>query len=269
MESDDNPMLIADENSSDSNEIVDEIRHSSKQRYGYYICNPDWLQILNSRIWLAILIGILQILYVFIATGYDSSIISTLQKGFGLTSTDISGTGVPYSVSQCVFGMIISHRASSSHKGKWLGFTGFITAIGCVIYVLPHFIIPEYSILTSVGNYDNQSDLCLKHNKSTPDLCHFEGTGKGFYIFIFCLGQFIIGVGTCILASIGWSYLDESVSPTVSPIYNGINLCLVGLGAGIGFAAGGAALDLYVYWPSKVASKLIDYYVCVTVNHRS
>lgn len=263
MESENNAELLSNESGSDNNQIVNEIHLSSKQRYGFYLCNPNWLQILNNRFWLAILIGILQLAYVFIATGYDSSIISTLQKGFGLSSTDISGTGIPHSVAQCVFGMILSHRISSSHKGKWLGFTGFITAIGCVVYILPHVIITEYNILSSAGGYANKSDLCSPYNRSAHELCHVEGTGKGLYIFIFSLGQFIIGVGTCILASVGWSYLDESVSPNVSPIYIGINLCIVCLGAGIGFAGGGAILNLYVYWPFKAPSKLIDYYKSV------
>lgn len=239
-------------NAEDRSEILNGEIVSSKQRYGCFNFNPKWLQIFNHRLWLAILIGVFQLLYVFIVSGYDSSTISTLEKGFGLTSTDISGIGVPFSISQCVFGMIISHKASASHKGKWLGFTGIITAIGCFIYTLPHFVIPAYTTLTTYHGYNsNKTDLCLVLNETNLNSQNFKYNRKGLYIFIFSLGQFIIGLGTSILASVGWSYLDESVSPTASPIYNGVNLCISGLGAGVGFAIGGIVLDLYVYWPSK------------------
>ena len=246
---------FADGNSCDSNEVIHEIQVSSKQRYGCFNFNPNWLQVFNNRLWLAFLIGVSQLFYGFITTGYDSSIISTLQKGFGLNSADIGGTTVCYSIAQSILGIVISHKASVSHKGKWLGFTGIITAIGCIIYASPHFIIPMYNTLTSYKLYSNQSDLCVAHNRSYPDVCHVENTGKGLYIFIFCLGQFVLGTGTSIIASVGWSYLDESVSPRISHVYNGIILCLLGLSTAVGFAFGATALDLYVYWPSKAPGK--------------
>ncbi|EDV20902.1 uncharacterized protein TRIADDRAFT_31000 [Trichoplax adhaerens] len=221
------------------------------QRFGCFNFHPNWLQVFNHHLCLAFWIGICQLFYGFITTGYDASIVSTIQKGFGLSSADIGGTTVCYSIAQSVFGIIISHKAAHSHKGKWLGLTGLITAAGCIVYILPHLVTPSYSTLDSYQLYDNQSDFCLEHNRSIPNVCQQQNISKGVYLFIFCIGQFVLGAGTSILATVGWSYLDESVSPDISPVFTGINVSIIGLSTAFGFAFGGTALDLYVYWPFR------------------
>ena len=220
-------------------------------RYGCFNIHPDWLQIFNNGKWLALLIGLCQLFYAIITSGYESSVVSTLQKGFDLNSTDIGGIYVCYSVAQSILGIILSHKAAKSHKGKWIGWTAIATAIGCAIYSLPHFIIESYSTLSSFEGNNSNSEFCSSSNRLLSSSYQNPPLRKGLYIFIFCLGQFVIGSASSLLRTVGWSYLDENVSPSSSAIYTGINLSMLGLGIALGFIFGGSALDLYVYWPSK------------------
>lgn len=227
----------------------------SNGRYGCFNIHPNWLQFFNNRKWLALLIGVCQLLYSTITSGYESSVVSTLQKGFDLSSTDIGGIYVCFSVAQSVLGVVLSHKAAKSHKGKWIGWTALATAIGCFVYALPHFIIESYSTLSAFEGSGNSSEICSPSNRLLSNSYLKPTSQKGLYIFLFCLGQFIIGASSSLLRTVGWSYLDENVSPSASAIYTGINLSMLGLGIALGFIFGGMALDLYVYWPSSVPGK--------------
>ncbi|EDV20901.1 uncharacterized protein TRIADDRAFT_31072 [Trichoplax adhaerens] len=239
----------------DSTKDTDNTELGTKERYGCFNIHPDWLQVFNNRKWLAFLIGVCQLLFSTVTSGYESSIVSTLQRGFGLSSTDIGGISVCFSVAQSTLGVILSHKAANSHKGRWVGITAIIAAIGCFIYALPHFVTKSYGILSSYQNGNQSYGICSSTSKPSPLTDQEQASQKGLYIFLFCLGQFVIGAGTSILRSIGWSYLDENVSPSVSALYTGINLSLLGLGIALGFVFGGTALDLYVYWPAEVSGK--------------
>ena len=65
------------------------------------------------------------------------------------------------------------------------------------------------------------------------------------YLFILCLGQFVMGAGTTPLYTLGPAYMDENVNPKVSPIYLGIWFATTFLGPGLGYAVGGTFLRIF------------------------
>ena len=234
----------------------DQDEEKSQQRYGWFCFQPDWLQVFNNRKWLAFLVGFCQLCYSFITAGYDSSIISTLQKAFGLSSFDIGGLAACFSISQSTFGVLIAHKGAQSHKAKWIGATIIMTGIGCFIYALPHFLVQSYSILESFDSDSNMTDMCtLEKSVTLSNACNEQVSGKPVHIALFIIGLAIIGAGTSVMRTVGWSFLDESVSPTVSPIYTAFNLSMIGLGTAFGFVFGGVALNIYGQWPSEVPGK--------------
>lgn len=239
----------------------DQDEEESQQRYGWFCFQPDWLQVFNNRRWLAFLVGFTQLCYSFITAGYDSSIVSTLQKAFGLSSFDIGALAACFSISQSTFGVLIAHKGAQSHKGKWVGITIIMTGIGCFIYAMPHFLIGSYSILQSFDSNGNLTDVCTLEQAATLSNACSNGqtSGKSLHIAMFIIGLIIIGAGTSVMRTVGWSYLDESVSPTVSPIYTAFNLSMIGLGTAFGFVFGGVALNIYGHWPSEVPGKYHDH----------
>lgn len=65
------------------------------------------------------------------------------------------------------------------------------------------------------------------------------------YLFILCLGQFVMGAGTTPLFTLGPAYLDENVNPKSSPVYIGVWFATTFLGPGVGFALGGMFLRTF------------------------
>ncbi|EDV23565.1 uncharacterized protein TRIADDRAFT_1002, partial [Trichoplax adhaerens] len=220
---------------------------------GCFCFRPSWLQIFNHRKFLAFLVGMCQLTYSIITSGYDSSIVSTLQKGFGLTSFDIGGLAACFSVSQAFFGVLIAHKGAHAHKGKWIGVTVIMTGLGCYIYMLPHFLINSYSVLDSYSGNNSATDLCsLEKAATVTGICGGQIANKSLYIALFAIGFIVIGAGTSVMRTLGWSYLDENVSPTISPAYTAYNLSMIGLGTALGFAVGGVAINIYGEWPTKL-----------------
>ncbi|EDV23254.1 uncharacterized protein TRIADDRAFT_58340 [Trichoplax adhaerens] len=228
-----------------------------KSRYGCLWFQPNWLQFFNSPIWLTFIIGLYQFLYQAVS-GFKGSTISTLEKGFNLSATDISVITIFFNVPNAICGLIFSFLAIHGHKGKWMTASLLIVGIGLLTYAMPHWIIGSYQILNHLvfGNNDGNCHPTGTSNStlnSTSILsCNsYTKASNGLYYFAFALSQFITGVGVCTLRTIGWSYIDDSVSPTSSPLYMGFVLSMLGLGPAIGFVLGGLAANTFVYWPRQ------------------
>ncbi|EDV23255.1 uncharacterized protein TRIADDRAFT_1133, partial [Trichoplax adhaerens] len=189
-------------------------------------------------------------------SGFKGSTISTLEKGFNLSATDIGVITIFFNVPNAICGLIFSFLAIHGHKGKWMTASLLIVGIGLLIYAMPHWIIGSYQILNHLvfGNNDGNCHPTITNhtlNSTAIISCNHANSSNGLYYFIFSLAQFIIGLGVCTLRTIGWSYIDDSVSPTSSPLYIGFVLAMFGLGPAAGYVVGGLIVNTFVYWPRQ------------------
>ncbi len=86
--------------------------------------------------------------------------------------------------------------------------------------------------------------FCNANVNATATQC-VENTSNTGYLFMLCLGQFIMGAGAAPLYTLGLTYLDENVNPKMSPIYLGGFLATTFLGPGAGIMIGGAFSEMY------------------------
>jgi len=81
---------------------------------------------------------------------------------------------------------------------------------------------------------------------ATSEFCFGQYGGEWYYIFIFFLGQLLMGAGTTPLYTLGPAYIDENVHPKSSPVYLAVFFSLTLLGPGLGFIGGGSLLNIYI-----------------------
>nr|XP_039250297.1 solute carrier organic anion transporter family member 4A1-like [Styela clava] len=170
-----------------------------------------------------------------ITNGLYGVSISTLEKRFELRSTESGMIGSVNDAAQVLTSIVISLFNENVNKPRYIGWGQFIAGIGGIMFALPHFIAPEYSLVnTEVFNYCN--------NVTEPDCS--ESILRN-YRFFFMTSIALIGIGICPLYTHGIAYLDENVEKKNSALFSSIYFAIGGLGPALGFLVGGAAMELY------------------------
>ncbi|RDD42017.1 Solute carrier organic anion transporter family member 4A1, partial [Trichoplax sp. H2] len=214
-------------------------------KFGYGPCQPDWLQCCNSAKWLTVHVGAFVFLAGMQVTGLKAAAARPLEKQFGFTSTEIGIMAAMYDVGAAIFGFIFSFFAAHTHKGKWVATGSILMAIGSMIIASPHFIYGRYQYSAVL----NVSSIC---DETVSGSCTSGAiSSSSVQLIILSLGQLISGMGSTIIWTIAYPYLDENVSPTASPIYIGVFGALASLGPGAGYLLGGAFLNFFVDWPTR------------------
>ena len=124
-----------------------------------------------------------------------------------------------------------------------------LTATGALLMALPKLLVGRYEISGASGNMGRGSNTCITGVKvpfGSASCIKNEGYGSAItYLFIFCLAQFIFGIGVTPLWPLAPAYLDENVNPKNAPIYVGIWFVSNFLGRGVGYIVGGAFLRIF------------------------
>ncbi|NXF40414.1 SO4C1 protein, partial [Nyctibius bracteatus] len=66
------------------------------------------------------------------------------------------------------------------------------------------------------------------------------------YLYVFILGQLLLGIGGTPLYTLGTSFIDDSVSKHKSSLYIGVGYAMSLLGPAIGYVLGGQLLNIYI-----------------------
>ena len=209
-------------------------------RYGWLQYRPSFLQCCLSSKWILSACCFLVLAESFVVSGLTGVIITSLERRFYLRSFQVGGIITCYEVSATVLALLVSYYGHL-HKSKWLGVGATVLGLGCVVFALPHFLSGEYEPV--VGEI---SELC-HHNASTKDAADDPCRHSAWYnIFIFVLGQLLIGAGASPIYNLCAAYLDENVSRKSSGVYLAVFFTAGTLGPGLGFILGGYFLTIYV-----------------------
>uniref|UniRef100_A0A8P0T2A9 Solute carrier organic anion transporter family member n=1 Tax=Canis lupus familiaris TaxID=9615 RepID=A0A8P0T2A9_CANLF len=134
----------------------------------------------------------------------------------------------PTSGSQCMEG----------HKPRWLAFASFMIGLGALVFSMPKFFSGRYQL----GSFFEDTCITTRDRSS----CTSSNSSLSNYLYVFILGQLLLGTGGTPLYTLGTAFIDDSVPTHKSSLYIGIGYSMSILGPAIGYVLGGQLLTLYI-----------------------
>ncbi|XP_063101594.1 solute carrier organic anion transporter family member 4C1 isoform X2 [Cavia porcellus] len=123
------------------------------------------------------------------------------------------------------------------HKPRWLAFASFMIGLGALVFSLPQFFSGQYQLGSIFEG------TCLARNSTS---CAPSRSLLSNYLYVFILGQLLLGVGGTPLYTLGTAFIDESVPTHKASLYIGIGYSMSLLGPAIGYVLGGQLLNIYI-----------------------
>ncbi|MBN3310729.1 SO4C1 protein, partial [Amia calva] len=123
-----------------------------------------------------------------------------------------------------------------------MAFSAFMIGLGAFVFSTPHYN-------TGIYKYGSEiKDTCAfpVSNSSEKSCDSSRLTTVSSYLYVFILGQLLMGVGGTALYTLGTAYIDDSVPSEKSSLYIGIGNGTAVLGPAIGYVAGGYILNIYI-----------------------
>lgn len=245
----------ADQDETKEDELTDE--QISAAKLGYFSYRPDYLQFFNSPRWLLALLCFYAVVVNIELLGFRGVVVPQIERRFNMTSTLVGSIMSTVDISGAVCGVLLTYYVGQRHKSKWIGYGIIILSFGSFIFMLPHFIAGEYFFPDqSASNNTQTNPLCRLNSSglhSDPSLCTSQvqqSTPAVVYPVLFVLGLVFCGIGYSIQYNVGLAYLDESISPTISPVYIAFFHMVATIGPTLGFVIGGVFSNIYIDWPS-------------------
>lgn len=131
----------------------------------------------------------------------------------------------------------IKRMLSSIVDTVWLKII-FCVFLGSFVFSLPQFLFGAYR--AEVGG--TEVELCDADSHFPPDCSSANNTP----LFMFFLGNILIGIGASPLFTVGTGYLDDIIHPKYVSIHLGVFYAFSVIGPAIGYGLGGAFLSVYV-----------------------
>ncbi|XP_074058510.1 solute carrier organic anion transporter family member 4C1-like [Macrotis lagotis] len=174
-----------------------------------------------------------------VVNGLVNISISTIENRYQLSSFMTGLVSSSYDISFCLLSLFVSFFGERGHKPRWLAFASFMIGFGSLVFVLPHFTSGKYQLASEF------KDTCPATTINDP--CRsFITSSLSNYLYVFILGQMLLGVGGTPLYTLGTAFIDDSVPTHLSSLYIGIGYAMSVLGPAIGYVLGGQLLTIYI-----------------------
>ena len=229
---------------------------SKERKIGLFNYRPKYLQTLNDPKWLLLVLTIFQLSVGMTTIGFRTSMVTSIQKRFKLTSLHFGIITAFYNVGGAITGTILALFGRRWSRSITIGSGCFIVGISYILFALPHFLVGSYKLDVSQQGSTVACNNSL-YSSSTPLLtpCRNNIYRYWAYIPFFIFSQFLAGCGASTLWTMAWDYIEENVSPTASSVYTTTIMLTSGLGPSIGFILGAFLVNTYVDWPNKPQGK--------------
>ena len=155
----------------------------------------------------------------FILSGITSSVISTIERRFGLTSTEVGIIVSTYDVASLLFLIPVSFLGGRGSKSRWIGAGTFLIALGCLLMVLTEVFSDPYipkstTVRTTCSVYSNSST-------ALPSECEEDNSNSSSMVWLMYVAQVLLGIGSIPLYTLSPTYLDDNVKKENTPGYLG------------------------------------------------
>ena len=114
-------------------------------RYGWLRFTPDCIQCLNTAKWWLAWMCVGNTFQSMTVNGLMSVGLSSIEKRFDFSSSQSSFIANAYDFSTIPVIIIVSCIGSRAHRPRWVAWSIFLLAFSAIIYILPHFISPDYT----------------------------------------------------------------------------------------------------------------------------
>lgn len=212
--------------------------------YGWLGYRPRCLGGCLSSRWILFFCCVLVGTQGMVVTGLTAVVLTSIEKRFFLRSSQVGGIFACYDIGSTILTVTVSYFGHT-HKPRWLGVGSLVLGLGCLVFALPQLLAGSYEPVTA-----RTLDLCMANQSAflngtnaVEEACR---SSEWYHLFVFVLGQLLIGAGASPIYNVGSAYLDENVTRKNSGVYLGIFYAVSTFGPGVGFLLGGVFLSVYV-----------------------
>ncbi|XP_044131909.1 solute carrier organic anion transporter family member 4C1 [Bufo gargarizans] len=209
---------------------------------GWGKITPSCLQCCNNPKGYLVMYSLLAIMQGTAVNGLVNVVISTIEKRYDLNSSLTGLISASYDIAFCLLSLVVSFYGQRGHKPRWLAFSALMIGIGSIVFSIPHFTSGMYQF----GNSYN--DFCETSGNGTnlEDCTAKADSTLSHYLYVFILGQLLMGVGGTPLYTLGTAFFDDSLPTHKSSLYIGIAYGMSVVGPAIGYVIGGQLLNIYI-----------------------
>ncbi|NWR99777.1 SO4C1 protein, partial [Motacilla alba] len=177
-----------------------------------------------------------------VVNGLINISISTIEKRYELNSSLTGLISASYDIAFCLLSLFVSYFGERGHKPRWLAFSAFMLGLGSLVFSLPHFSSGKYQYGSKI------EDICQTAETTFANATCSASTNSSLrkYLYVFILGQLLLGVGGTPLYTLGTAFIDDSVPKHKSSLYIGVGYAMSLLGPAIGYVLGGQLLKVYI-----------------------
>ncbi|XP_052212574.1 solute carrier organic anion transporter family member 4C1-like isoform X2 [Dreissena polymorpha] len=176
-------------------------------------------------------------------TGLTSISIPAIERQFTMSSQRTALIPASNEIAATVLVLLVVFIGSHVNRARCLAVGTFIMAIGCVLYIVPHWL--DIYTLSDVTVESTSHSLCHSGNATYGGSC--GGRENSLILGLFIVAQMVVGVGFIPLLTLGHSYIYDNADPKKTPIFIGIIFAGSNIGQACGFfIAGAITQNVYV-----------------------
>eukprot|EP00466_Bigelowiella_natans_P017242 jgi/Bigna1/80707/fgenesh1_pg.73_\ len=190
-----------------------------------------------TRQWFLVVISGLAFSQAILVGGVFPSVVSTLERRYGLNSVRTGIIATTYDVGVFSSSFIYGYLATGGHRPRLMGIGGIFLGVGAFLFGLPQLATGRYEFVDR-----SETDLC-GDGLVPPETC---GSISGGVYGLFVIAVILVALGSAPLWAVGPAHLDYIVPPLFLPSYLSIFYVIVGIGTAIGFLFASFTLSIWV-----------------------
>uniref|UniRef100_A0A8C4N2K7 Solute carrier organic anion transporter family member n=1 Tax=Eptatretus burgeri TaxID=7764 RepID=A0A8C4N2K7_EPTBU len=217
-------------------------RYLPQGRYtGHLAVIPDRFVTFMVFLFLTPLICCMTFTQALMVCGYLSSVITTVEKRFGLKSSETGFIVSSFDLGNLSVVVFVSYFGGRGHRPRWIAAGGILISLGALLFSAPHFIAPHYRPVQAKDPSVPTHLLCPRTGSVTLP------PSPASYLAIFVMAQVLVGIGSTPIYTLGSTYLDDNVKTENSSLYLAILYVMGALGPAVGYLMGSWFVSCYVH----------------------